>query len=149
MKKKEKEKVEITTEKITEDQANKALEGGFSEATELLNNESKFDDFMLNVENKVKSVPKVGGKLSQIPQFMSLLKCYIKKEYTKVPKATIIAVTSALLYFLLPSDLVPDFVPLVGYLDDASVISACLTMVGHDIKQFVKWRDKVKDKDKK
>ena len=141
MKKKDKEKVEITTE-----QANEALEGGFSEATELLDNESKFDEFMINVENKVKTVPKVGGKLAQIPAFLSLLKSYIKKEYTKVPKATIVAITSALLYFLLPSDLVPDFIPLVGYLDDASVISACLTMVGHDIKQFTKWRDKNKKK---
>ncbi|MBO5777692.1 MAG: DUF1232 domain-containing protein [Clostridia bacterium] len=139
MKKKDKEKVEITTE-----QANEALEGGFSQAEELLKNESKFDEFMLNVENKVKTVPKMGGKLAQIPAFLSLLKSYIKKEYTKVPTATIVAVTSALLYFLLPSDLVPDFIPLVGYLDDASVISACLTMVGHDIKQFTKWRDKNK-----
>ena len=137
MKKKNKEK-----KKITDEEAIVALESGYVEAEELLQNESKFDGFMIDVEDKLKTVPKVGGKLAKIPTSLSLLKCYITKQYTKVPTATIIAVTSALLYFLVPSDLLPDFIPLIGYVDDASVITACLTMVGHDIKQFTKWRDK-------
>lgn len=135
MKKREKKK-------ITTDEAIEALEGGYVEAEELLQNESKFDEFMINVENKAKTVPKVGGKLAKIPTFLSFLKCYITKEYSKVPTATIIAITSALLYFLVPSDLMPDFIPLIGYLDDASVISVCTTLVSHDLKKFVKWRDK-------
>ena len=135
MKKKEKKK--ITTEEATE-----ALENGYSEAEALLNNTSKVDGMLIDVEEKLKTVPRVGGKLSQIPAFLSLLKCYITKQYDKVPTGTIIAVVSALLYFLVPSDLLPDFIPLVGYVDDASVISVCMSLVGRDIKKFIKWRDK-------
>ena len=132
--------------KITTDEATEALEGGYVEAEELLQNTSKVDGLLIDVEEKLKSVPKVGGKLSQIPAFLSLLKCYITKQYDKVPTGTIIAITSALLYFLIPSDLMPDFIPLIGYIDDASVISVCMSMVGHDIKKFIKWRDKTKKK---
>lgn len=127
--------------KITDEEAIVALEGGYVEAEELLQDESKFDGFMIDVEDKLKTVPKVGGKLAKIPTFLSLLKCYITKQYTKVPTATIIAVTSALLYFLVPSDLLPDFIPLIGYVDDASVISVCMTLISHDLKKFTKWRD--------
>ena len=141
MKKKDKEK-----KKITDEEAIVALEGGYVEAEELLQNESKFDGFMIDVEDKLKTVSKVGGKLAKIPTFLSLVKCYITKEYDKVPTGTIIAITSALLYFLIPSDLMPDFIPLIGYIDDASVISVCMSMVGHDIKKFIKWRDKTKKK---
>lgn len=132
--------------KITTDEAIVALEGGYVEAEDVLNNTSKTDTMLINVEEKLKSIPKVGGKLAKIPTFLSLVKCYITKEYDKVPTGTIIAITSALLYFLIPSDLMPDFIPLIGYIDDASVISVCMSMVGHDIKKFIKWRDKTKKK---
>ena len=127
--------------KITTDEAIEALEGGYVEAQEVLNNTSKTDMMLINVEEKLKSIPKVGGKLAKIPTFLSLVKCYITKEYSKVPTATIIAITSALLYFLVPSDMMPDFIPLIGYIDDASVISVCTTLVSHDLKKFTKWRD--------
>ena len=132
--------------KITTDEAIEALEGGYVEAQEVLNNTSKTDMMLINVEEKLKSIPKVGGKLAKIPTFLSLVKCYITKEYSKVPTATIIAITSALLYFLVPSDMMPDFIPLIGYIDDASVISVCTTLVSHDLKKFVKWRDKKSNK---
>ena len=141
MKKKDKQK-----KKITDEEAIVALEGGYVEAEDVLNNTSKTDTMLINVEEKLKSIPKVGGKLAKIPTFLSLVKCYITKEYDKVPTGTIIAITSALLYFLIPSDLMPDFIPLIGYIDDASVISVCMSMVGHDIKKFIKWRDKTKKK---
>lgn len=139
MKKKEKRK-------ITTDEAVEALEGGYAEAQEVLTSPSKIDGLLIDVEEKLNGIPKVGGKLAKIPTFLSFLKCYITKEYSKVPTATIIAITSALLYFLVPSDLMPDFIPLVGYLDDASVISVCTTLISHDLKKFVKWRDKNKKK---
>ena len=132
--------------KITTDEAIEALEGGYVEAQEVLNNTSKTDMMLINVEEKLKSIPKVGGKLAKIPTFLSLVKCYITKEYSKVPTATIIAITSALLYFLVPSDMMPDFIPLIGYIDDASVISVCTTLVSHDLKKFTKWRDDKKNR---
>ena len=140
MKKKEEKR------KITTDEAIEALEGGYTEAQEILTSPSKIDGLLIDVEEKLNGIPKVGGKLAKIPTFLSFLKCYITKEYSKVPTATIIAITSALLYFLVPSDLMPDFIPLVGYLDDASVISVCTTLISHDLKKFVKWRDKNKKK---
>lgn len=43
---------------------------------------------------------------------------------------------AGLLYFLLPSDLTPDFIPFIGYIDDAAVISAIFKRLAHEVKSY-------------
>lgn len=72
--------------------------------------------------------------------FFDLLGSYWRKEYRKVPFWTIAAIVAALLYVLNPFDLVPDFIPFVGLVDDALVVSACLSMIKKDLIAFEEWR---------
>lgn len=44
----------------------------------------------------------------------------------------------ALLYFINPSDFVPDAIPGAGFLDDAGIISAAIKIYGDDIKMYRK-----------
>ncbi|WP_365728210.1 YkvA family protein [Ruminococcus sp.] len=97
--------------------------------------------FLQRLEKKLKSIPVLGEKLSYIPAMVSLLKSYIEKEYTDLPLGTIIAITSALLYFVSPIDLVPDSIPVIGYFDDAAVVAACWKLVESDVKEYLKWRE--------
>ncbi len=48
-------------------------------------------------------------------------------------KAILIA---GLLYFVSPIDIIPDFIPLLGYIDDAFVISAALNAVTSEIERY-------------
>jgi uncharacterized membrane protein YkvA (DUF1232 family) len=41
---------------------------------------------------------------------------------------------AALAYFVLPNDVIPDFIPGLGYTDDAAVIAAALSLVGRHLK---------------
>lgn len=52
--------------------------------------------------------------------------CAFDRETPTHVRATLIG---ALAYFVLPLDAVPDFVPLMGFADDASVIAAALALV--------------------
>ena len=83
----------------------------------------------------------LGEKLSHIPVFVSLIRSYIKKEYTEIPIGTLLAIISALIYVVAPVDLILDIFPGVGYIDDAAVIGACLCLVEDDIKEYINWRD--------
>lgn len=47
---------------------------------------------------------------------------------------------SALIYFVSPVDIIPDFLPVVGYLDDAAVVAACIKLVKSDIDDYKQWR---------
>ena len=69
-----------------------------------------------------------------------MLKDYYNGTYREVPFGSICAVTFALLYVLLPVDLIPDFIPIIGYLDDAAVVYICLNFVKQDLDQYRSWK---------
>ncbi len=41
---------------------------------------------------------------------------------------------SAIAYFVLPLDAIPDIVPFLGFTDDAAVLAAAITSVAHEMK---------------
>ncbi len=49
---------------------------------------------------------------------------------------TIAAVAGALLYFLMVVDLVPDFIPIAGWLDDAAVATTALSLLSLDVDEL-------------
>ena len=56
-------------------------------------------------------------------------------EYVDLLKAALV-VTSAVLYFISPIDLIPDMVPYIGYLDDAVVMLAAVLAAAKLYKKF-------------
>jgi len=65
----------------------------------------------------------------------------LKKHWKMdIPTGPIIAITSALIYFVSPIDIIPDSVPLLGYIDDAAVITVCWKLVESDVEEYIKWR---------
>ncbi|MFI3324736.1 MAG: YkvA family protein [Clostridia bacterium] len=106
----------------------------------LLEDTDKLEHFLEKLEQKLKKVPLAGTHLSYIPVFVSLIKSYIKKEYTEIPTGSIIAIVACLIYFVSPIDLIPDTIPGVGYADDAALIAFALSMVESDIEDYKEWK---------
>ena len=128
------------SENLSEEQVKEALESGYAQSEALLNDKDELDDFLYRLEQKINDMPFVGKKFSMIPVMISLVKNYVQGKYTTVPYGTILAVLSALIYFLAPIDIVPDFIPLAGYIDDMAVLGLCMNMVSIDIENYEKWR---------
>ena len=80
----------------------------------------------------------------QIRLCVDMLRDYQSGEYRKTPTLTISVIVFTLLYILTPFDLVPDFIPFAGLIDDALVMAAAIAMIGQDIRDYKLWRD-VKD----
>ena len=125
---------------INEEQVKESLESGYGKSEALLNNKDELDDFLYRLEQKIKEMPLVGEEFAVIPIMISLIKHYVEGKYTTVPYGTILAIMSALIYVLSPVDIIPDFIPFVGYLDDVAVIGLCLSMVKTDIEAYDEWR---------
>ena len=92
------------------------------------------------IEDKFRHNDSMRGYLDKAKSMFSLIRDYWNGNYRQVPWKTIAAVTGALLYVLMPLDLIPDFIPVAGFLDDAGVIAACLALVSDDLVDYEKWK---------
>ena len=126
---------------INEQDVKKTLDQFSKQAEETVRDPDKLRQLLQNIESKLSTVPKVGEKLASIPVFVSLMRSYQRKEYTEIPYKSLIAIAGALIYFLAPVDLIPDFIPVVGYVDDAAVLAFVLTQVKKDVDAYKQWRD--------
>lgn len=73
------------------------------------------------------------GFVEDVKIFFSMLKDFFIKKYTEVPIGTVMAIAGSLLYVLLPVDVIPDFIPVVGYLDDDAILAACMVLCDTDL----------------
>ena len=86
---------------------------------------------------KTKKVPGRLGKLvKQVGLLFDLLGDYWKGEYREIPYGSIAMVVVALVYFLSPIDLIPDAIPVIGYVDDALVVALTVQFVQEDLKEY-------------
>ena len=91
---------------------------------------------------------KPGQKLDfwlQLKAFFRLLRAYTNREYTVVPWGSIVMVTIAILYFVSPIYLIPDWLPLAGFVDDAAVILFVIRQLKQDIDGFLAWENAQKN----
>ena len=127
--------------KFTDERLESQICKNTKEAEELLKDEDRMERFLERLERKLEKVPVVGKQLSNIPMLVSLVRSYIRKDYRDVPLGSIIAIVSALIYFLSPIDLLPDSIPVLGYVDDAAVFAFVWKMVADDIEEYRKWQE--------
>ena len=85
------------------------------------------------------------GKLEEVwnylQLFFSISRDYINGNYSVAPKGSIIAIIGALIYFLSPIDLIPDFIPVIGYIDDIFVLGLVFNKVRSDLEEYEKWKN--------
>lgn len=71
---------------------------------------------------------------------LSLVKDYFTGAYREVPYWAIGASALALVYVLSPVDAIPDIIPGLGYLDDATVLAFCLKLVETELDKYREWK---------
>jgi uncharacterized membrane protein YkvA (DUF1232 family) len=78
------------------------------------------------------------GILGMIRTFIRMLKAFRTGQFA-IPWATIIMIVAALVYFVVPLDMIPDFIPIGGYIDDFALILAIFRKVKEDVVAFQAW----------
>lgn len=80
---------------------------------------------------------------SDVAVLFDMVKDYAGGGYRKMPKRTVFAAAVALLYVLNPFDLIPDFVPAVGYVDDSAVLMLVVKSIRADLDDYRSWTQKL------
>ena len=123
------------------ERAQEVLDNEIEEAQEVMNNPSKVDEILLQLEDKLKAVPVIGSTLADVPLMIAMVKAWIKKEYTVVSPKVIACLVGAILYLIKKKDLISDSIPVVGHIDDLAVLGLALKLSEKELKAFAEWRD--------
>lgn len=81
----------------------------------------------------------ISGMTGKIKTMVRMVGCTVSREYQGIPWQSIVFITAALIYFVSPFDALADFLPLIGFIDDAAIISAVFASIGKDIEKFNAW----------
>ena len=94
-------------------------------------------------EKKAEHLAKENGFLRQywqdIKTSFALLKDWYMGNYTKIPFRMVASIAGAMLYLVSPLDVVPDWIPFGGLLDDALVLAAIFTLSRSDLDAYSDW----------
>lgn len=101
------------------------------------------DDLRALLDNEQSAERRLSALSSTLPRLanqvrlsFSMIKDYLQGNYRKLPWWSVASVAAALGYFLAPVDVIPDFIPGLGYLDDAAVFALVLGGIREDLKKY-------------
>ncbi len=114
----------------------------FGEKVEALSGkENKIRELISGVGNKLSSLknnPRIQKLIEPVSVFIRMIKAHFAGTH-KLSGTTLGLLLLALVYFLSPFDLIPDFLGIFGFADDLSVILAVYAKVKDEIEQFLDW----------
>ena len=124
---------------------NKSFKKVLEKSEDIVENESRVNSIL---EKATKKLIKVKDKTKEFKDNLGVIiyivKDWITGNYTEVPKKTIIYILGAIIYFLMPIDMIPDFIFKFGFLDDVAVLNFVLSSFVEDIEKYKEYREKNK-----
>lgn len=107
----------------------------------IVRQEQKLVELVQNVVVKLSKVannPKVKKFIQPVQIFIRMIKAHFRGDH-KIAFSTLGLIVLALVYFLSPVDLIPDFLGVLGFADDLSVVMAVYAKVRDEVEQFLEW----------
>jgi len=71
-----------------------------------------------------------------------LIKDYWQGTYRDVSVKSIVIFVVALAYIISPIDLMPDYIPGLGQIDDAVILGLSLYFLEKDLRKYQEWKDR-------
>jgi len=113
-----------------------------NKATLILKDQSKASTTIKDALGKaINNKGELEGVWAKMLLLFGIAKDYVNGDYTEIPKRSIVAIFGGLIYFLSPVDVVPDFVPLLGFIDDIFILNLVYKQVVKDLEKYKLWKD--------
>lgn len=86
------------------------------------------------------NLPFLGKLFDEVAIFCELIMDYCQGLYSRIPLATVISLLAAIIYFVSPADMLPDTLPVIGLLDDATILQIVKMAAKKDIENYNSWK---------
>ncbi len=101
-------------------------------------------DFLDNTNAKLRplaNIPFIGDTIGDVQDLISMLHDYYHGSYKKVPAVVMLGTAVIVAYLVSPFDLIPDNVPLLGFIDDALIINLVIQLcIDKELDRYRTWR---------
>jgi uncharacterized membrane protein YkvA (DUF1232 family) len=146
-KKKERRKtVPPKKQKAAIDPALKArLEAEFAQAVksakDYVDNPQRLRDLFQEASKEAASMPTDPFKdtWAYLQTMLRLVRAYYRGEYREITESTLVVIIAAIIYMVSPLDVIPDAIPALGFLDDATVLALAIRRTRDDLDRFMVW----------
>ena len=113
-------------------------------------NPEKISDLIGSVTDKMsdmdESKTRVSDFFEKVKTLLRLLRAYINRNYRQIPWKSLLMIIGSLIYFMMPLDLIPDFIPLTGFADDIAIIFLVFNSINEDIEAFLEYEQTIENK---
>jgi len=111
-----------------------------SQAESAARDKNKTKDLLHDALNKAyRNRNQLKSVWADLMAVLRMLRAWSKGEYQSLPWKTIVLSLATVIYFLNPFDVAPDFIPGVGYLDDALVLGFVVNSIKKELETFLRW----------
>ncbi len=93
-----------------------------------------------------KSRDSIQSAFQYIGALIRMLRAHFKRRYRDLPWRSVVWGLAALVYFVAPIDLIPDFI-LGGLVDDAAVVMYVVRQIQKDLDAYLAWESQQIDDD--
>lgn len=133
---------------MSEEKKRRELSAYEKKAEKTLKDENRVKTLLNNVTEKLQDAAKNNEKLQSffrgLKVMSRMVRAFISGRYREVPWKSIVVLVAGLLYFVTPIDMIPDFIPALGLLDDAAMVAFIFRILNEDIEAFLAWETKQK-----
>ena len=83
----------------------------------------------------------LGQNVEDMKVLIRMAKSWVSKSYREVSTQSIVFAIAAIIYFVTPTDFLPDFVLGLGFLDDIAVLRWVIGQIKSDLEKFKSWEE--------
>lgn len=125
---------------------NKYFKKATKKAAQMVNSNEKLRHLLEVTKDKLTTVTNTKF-VENLKIFSRMIKAYINGSYREIPVKGIVAIIAAVVYFAMPLDLIPDFIPVTGLIDDFAVIMWVYKQLQQEIEEFTLWESSLRSRD--
>jgi uncharacterized membrane protein YkvA (DUF1232 family) len=112
-------------------------------AQDYVRHPDRLADLLKDATRKAEQPPsgRMGATLEDLKALVRLASAYVRGDYRAVSRDNLVKVIAAIVYFVSPIDLLPDFLGPFGLTDDAVVVAFVLRKLREELSTFLAWEE--------
>uniref|UniRef100_UPI004048A2CE YkvA family protein n=1 Tax=Roseivirga sp. TaxID=1964215 RepID=UPI004048A2CE len=130
---------------VLNDREEKFLDRMKMKAAKIVNDREELKKLLAKAQDKMAKTSSDDSLKTKVIEFLSLIirmiRSYIKGDYKETPWQTLVMFVAGILYFITPLDAIPDFIPVAGLIDDATVLVWLGKCFKQDLSNYKKWEE--------